>query len=146
MTGQQNDGTPRRDKERVLLILHSSKATPTSSSLCPHLFVGGHDPLDGIGPWGQEVTRRGESLRPLTHPHMRLTIGCFLRTDMEEADRATGGSMWFNKLKTTSMFRKNSFWFTVTERVTSSLCEPVHNTVPHVCQWALQYRGNTFYK
>ncbi len=59
----------------------------------PHLFVGGHDPLDGVGSGGQEVPRGGESLRPLTHHHLRLPVCCFWRPEDEtrwggESERA----------------------------------------------------------
>lgn len=45
--------------------------------VCPDLFVGGHDPLDGVGSRRQQVTGCGESLRPLAHHHLRLAVCSF---------------------------------------------------------------------
>ena len=40
-----------------------------------HLFVGGHDPLDGVSSRGQEIACGGEGLCPLAHQHLSLTVG-----------------------------------------------------------------------
>ena len=44
-----------------------------------HLFVGGHDPLDGICSWSQEVAGGGEGLCSLTHQHVGLPIRSLCR-------------------------------------------------------------------
>lgn len=49
-----------------------------------HLFVGGHDPLDGVGPGGQEVAGGGESLGPLAHQHLSLAVCCFCRRNVRQ--------------------------------------------------------------
>lgn len=81
-----NDGVRnKRERERVHAVIssvwlwHSAlrQSYINSSVWRAHLFVGGHDPLDGVGSWGQEVAGRGESLCPLAHHHVRLPVCCF---------------------------------------------------------------------
>lgn len=99
-----------------------------------HLFVGGHDPLDGVGSWGQKVTGGGESLRPLAHQHLCLTICCFYMI-RQKGTNTSQKKQWDDAIDILTDVTDVSLPF-----------KPIHTTFSHLSLWAWRYHRDDIFK